>query len=440
MTDIKFRFELNDKPNREGLNEIFLVISDSEAKQKVRTNVQVKNEHFGIFKDVLTGKGKTVNRRVLTADKWVSSKDKEATYKNEQLSNKLSEYKKAYDNCKKVEAFIDKDTVIRTVNNKYILIDVISVFERYIKEREEADDYLNKKGYLTAKNHLIKFLDSENKSKIDFRQVDKSFLEKFERHLFKSIKGKKINNGKCSDSSVHSIMKSLCRIFNFAREEKIIAKDIYPFGKGGYSLPKIKPQYKERLTQPELVEFQNVYAKVGSVDFNTQNAFMLAVRMAGVRAEDILTLKIKDVYSGRITYNMKKGCTNGKLKTVKIDKKIQTILDWYITEHSKPNDFLFPFLSPLVHSFTKTEYKKEIGRKTALMNKSLKNLAKNAGIKKNLSSHIARHSFASVAQKTTKDVKTLQELLNHSDISTTIMYLAELNVEAQDEVMESILI
>lgn len=440
MTEIKFRFELNDKSNREGLNEIFLMITDLEGKRKVKSSVYVKNDHFGIFKRFLTAKGTEVNKRMLTHEKWITNKDKEAPFKNRKLKDLLKEYNDAYDKCKQAETFIDRDTIICAVKNKYVLIDVVSVFERYIKEREEADDYLNKKSYLTAKNHLIKFLVSENKSKIDFRQVDKPFLEKFERYLFKSIKGKKINNFKCSDSSVHSIMKSLCRIFNYSRENNIIKKDIYPFGKGGYKLPNITPQYKERLTQPELVEFENTYAQVGSVDFHTQNAFMLSVRIAGVRVEDILTLRVKNVHSGRIIYNMKKGCTNGKMKTVKIDKKIQKILDWYINENSKPNDLIFPFVSPLIDTFTKTEYKKEIGRKTTLINNSLKKLAKKAGINKNLSSHIARHSFASIAQKTTKDIKILQELLNHSDLSTTIGYLAALDVEGQDEVMKSILI
>jgi integrase/recombinase XerD len=440
MTEIKFRFELNDKPNREGLNEIFLVISDSIAKQKVRTDVQVKNDHFGIFKDVLTGKGKIINRRVLTAEKWVSNQDKEAAYKNKKLKDLLKEYNEAYDNCKEVEAFIDKDTVIKAVKNKYILIDVISVFERYIKECEIADDYLNKKNFVTAKNHLAGFLKKENKSKIDFRQIDKAWLKKYEKHLYQTIKGKKANGGIPSDSSVHSIVKSLCKIFNYSRDEKIIKKDVYPFGIGGYSLPKIKPQYKERLTQAELTEFQNVYAKLGSVDFNVQNLFMLAVRMAGARVEDMLTLKVKNIHSGRITYNMKKGCTNGELKTILIDKKIQKILDWHITEDSRPEDFIFPFLSPLVDSFTKTEYKKEIGRKTTLVNNSLKKIAKKAGISKSLSSHIARHSFASIAQKTTNDVNVVRELLGHKDLSTTLGYLAALNIERQDEVMESIII
>ncbi|MEO6304716.1 MAG: site-specific integrase [Bacteroidia bacterium] len=437
MKELKFRLELNDKPNKEGLKEIFLIITD-ETKKKVKTNVFVKNDHFGTFKDVLTAKGIVINKRVLNYDKekWVSDKDKNAAYKNSLLKLKIKEYKDHYDKIKETENYIDKDTVIKAVNNKFVLIDVVSVFDRYIKLREEEDDYLNKRSFSNAKNKLVGFLEKENRSKVDFRQIDKTYLERFERHLYKTI-----NNGNAQDSSVHSIMKCLCRIFNWAREEQIIKRDIYPFGKGGYSLPTIKPKYKERLTQSELVEFQNVYAKVGTVDFNTQNAFMLAVRLAGVRIEDVLTLKVQNVHSGRITYNMKKGCTNGKLKTVKIDNKIQRILDWYITNSSKQNDYIFPFLiAEEIDVMTRTDYKKEIGKKTALINKSLKSLTDKTDINKKITTHTARHSFSSIALKTTKDVKIVQELLNHTDLKTTIRYLDELNVEGQDEVMASIAI
>src|SRR6185369_12522029 len=106
---------------------------------------------------------------------------------------------------------------------------------------------------------------------------------------------------------------------------------------------KMKPpikRYKERLTSEEITRFQNMEYENGSLIFNAQNCFMLALRMAGTRIEDMLNLRVNNIVGGRITFNMKKGCTNGALKTIKIDDKIEAILSKFITKESKPNDFI----------------------------------------------------------------------------------------------------
>lgn len=55
-------------------------------------------------------------------------------------------------------------------------------------------------------------------------------------------------------------------------------------------------------------------------------------------------------------------------------------------------------------------------------NRALKVMAKNAGIKKRVSYHTSRHTFATLALAATKDVTTVSKLLNHSDIATTQFY------------------
>jgi site-specific recombinase XerD len=67
------------------------------------------------------------------------------------------------------------------------------------------------------------------------------------------------------------------------------------------------------------------------------------------------------------------------------------------------------------------------------MNFNLKDIAKIAGIKKPLSNHAARHTFATLFIQKTSDVATLQKLLGHSRIEETMVYvhISEENLKTQ---------
>jgi len=74
----------------------------------------------------------------------------------------------------------------------------------------------------------------------------------------------------------------------------------------------------------------------------------------------------------------------------------------------------------------------------AQVNNELKQLADEFEIDSNLTTYVARHSFATILKRSGVDIGLISELMGHTDIKTTEIYLDSFDEEQVEEAMSNL--
>ena len=90
--------------------------------------------------------------------------------------------------------------------------------------------------------------------------------------------------------------------------------------------------------------------------------------------------------------------------------------------HEKKARYLFPIFDAKVHK-TPVQKKNRVHKVLAKVNRELKVLASELEIEADMTTYVARHSFATVLKNSGVNISLISEMLGHSDLKTTQIYL-----------------
>ncbi len=208
-------------------------------------------------------------------------------------------------------------------------------------------------------------------------------------------------------TSVARNISSLRSFYKFLMIEKIVSNDPME----NIELPKLDKRLPKTLDEEDI----NKLLDIKLVDeFSIRNKAMLELMYAtGLRVSELVNLKIHDInLDMALVKTLGKG---SKERIIPIGDYALYYLKEYMINYRNSmlkkeyNDYLFL-----------NNHGKQMTRQGFF--KILKKIATENGIKKDFSPHTLRHSFATHLLNHGADLRSIQELLGHSDISTTQIY------------------
>ncbi len=255
------------------------------------------------------------------------------------------------------------------------------------------------------KRDLIKFYDYNKK---DIKNIDKDDIKSYLKYL---------NDNKMDERSIARNISSLKSFYKFLIINKIIKNNPVE----SISLPKLGKKLPNTLSEEDINKLLDI--KLND-NFSYRNKAMLELMYAtGLRVSELVNLKVYDVnLDEAIVKTMGKG---SKERIIPIGDYALNSLKVYIDEYRSSlfkrevNDYLFL-----------NNHGKKMTRQGFF--KIIKKLASEQGIKKDFSPHTLRHSFATHLLSHGADLRIIQELLGHSDVSTTQIYTHVSNEELED--------
>ena len=296
---------------------------------------------------------------------------------------------------------------VSVVLAKFMLIkDALSEYKQYLI----VEKGLSKKTIYSYLRDLIAFSNFIGEE-YEINQIEN--INKEHIHLYL----KELSKTNCTNSISRKLV-SLRMLYIFLVKENIVKENLM----SSFTLPKRDKKLPIVLSQEEMIEILDGIIVCDAI--SSRNRCMVELLYAtGMRISELLNLTLKDL-------NIKMGFIKvigkgNKERMIPIGSYVGEILEQYINDYRAEfnikNDSLLFF----------NKHGQRLSREEFYS--ILQTIVNSTSITKKVSPHTFRHTFATHLLENGADLRSIQELLGHSDISTTTIYTHISNQKIRSE-------
>ena len=336
---------------------------------------------------------------------------------------------------------------IRNKINDHMAMDFLEYAYRHCRSlmAEKYGTYLRLRSVL---NKLRGFVGAGG---LPVRDITEDFIRRYEHYLSSEVGS--------SRNTIAMSMKFISKILGDIYRQYELDETANPFRKIKFHF---EPSSRQYLLAEEVAAIRDLSLKAGGALDQAREIFIFEC-YSGLRISDILTLRWENISPDGISVRMRK---TGKVISVPLQRTVQEILarrarlrdgSGNVSRCKGPDcgvcgsgevdtsggdcrfggaggadgpgvgselagGFVFGYLKFDSANPGSKELTKAIGAATASINRSLKTIAAMAGLSKPISTHIGRHSFATMLLTSGIDLPVIQELMGHHDVKVTQIY------------------
>lgn len=317
--------------------------------------------------------------------------------------------------------------------------------------------------YLRLRSVLNKLRGFVGAGGLPVRGITEDFIRRYEHYLSSEVGS--------SRNTIAMSMKFISKILGDLYRQYELDETANPFRKIKFHF---EPSSRQYLLAEEVATIRDLPLKTGGALDQAREIFIFEC-YSGLRISDILTLRWENISPDGISVRMRK---TGKVISVPLQRTVQEILarrarlrdgSENVSRCKGPDcgvcgsggvdtsggdcrvggagraggagricrsdvvggsgvgsglagGFVFGYLKFDSANPGSKELTKAIGAATASINRSLKTIASMAGLSKPISTHIGRHSFATMLLTSGIDLPVIQELMGHHDVKVTQIY------------------
>ena len=336
------------------------------------------------------------------------------------ITEKTKEYQEQLIELKIENKEFTAKSLVQKVTNPTKRKTVGELFIERIQELKDAKRLGYAESHETVYHSLLNF---NGHLDIYFSEIDKEWLQKYEAWL------RNIGN---KENTIGIRFRTLRAVYNIAMEKQFVKPECYPFR--SYKVSKLHQDTAKRaLTKNDVLEIINYQAQSKKCRYRqlTVDLFAFSYFMGGINFKDIAFLKEDNIIDNRLSYIRRK---TKQLITLPLQAQAIEIINKY---KSTNNPYLFPILSS--QPLTESQQRNRIRQVAKSINRNLKAIGEELNLPIDLTTYVARHSFATVLKRSGVNTSIICEAMGHSSEKVTQIYLDSFENEQVDAAMSNLL-